>query len=367
MAPLYLFLYMLGPAANAQFKEIGPPPFSPAVAHQRIRTLLDNVELSNRQKTLDTLNGLTPWFRDILDAELIAGWQRDGRDRLLPVMEPLANAHVATAVIEFSWRKRTEATLNPDYAPMLGHLMARYPESGKEFISDLLGPVTPELSPPQVEAVCRILLDLPELGEWHQNGLRILPRYRATAERLLMRDREGGDQEKSYRAQIWMAELRGETPGATNQPSVTRRRPVFSPAPDNGPGPLPGDRAILRPPSATPDPAPSQSRPAAAPDSAPPTPRVPPVQPPRASPVPVPPQPYNGALSGTLECTGGPIPQNAEYVFRNLPPVKIQLDYDKKVWEGRLTPGENQTQRLILKNISSGSQKRCVVHWSVVP
>ena len=72
-------------------------------------------------------------------------------------------------------------------------------------------------------------------------------------------------------------------------------------------------------------------------------------------------------MSGTLECNGGPIPQNAEYVFRNLPPVKLQLDYDKRAWEGRLSPGENQTQRLILKNISSGSQKRCVVHWSVDP
>jgi hypothetical protein len=47
--------------------------------------------------------------------------------------------------------------------------------------------------------------------------------------------------------------------------------------------------------------------------------------------------------------------------------VKIQLDYDQKVWEGRLVPGENQSQRLILKNKSSGPQKRCVVHWSLLP
>jgi hypothetical protein len=300
------------------------------------------------------------------------------------VMEPLANAHVADAVVEFSWRKRTEATLNPAYAPMLGHLMARYPGSGKNFISDLLEPVTPKLSPPQVEAVCRILLDMPDLEDWHQNGLQILPRYRATAERLLMQDKQGGDQEKSYRAQIWLAELRGETPGAINQPSVTRRRPVFSPAPDNSPGPLsaaassrspadrrpeapPSDRAILRPPSSTPDSAPSHSMPTATPDSARPAPNFPPPQPPRASPVPATPQPYNGAMSGTLECNSGAIPQNAEYVFRNLPPLKLQLDYDKRIWDGRLTAGENQTQRLILKNISSGPQKRCVVHWSAVP
>jgi hypothetical protein len=77
--------------------------------------------------------------------------------------------------------------------------------------------------------------------------------------------------------------------------------------------------------------------------------------------------PYNGAKSGTLECSGGPVPQNAEYVFRNLPLVKMQLDYDTKTWDARLAPGEGQTQRLIVRNKSSGPQKRCVVHWSVSP
>ena len=72
-------------------------------------------------------------------------------------------------------------------------------------------------------------------------------------------------------------------------------------------------------------------------------------------------------MSGTLECSGGPVPQHAEYVFRNLPLLKINLDYDQKVWQARLVPGESQTQRLILKNVSPGPQKRCVVHWSIVP
>jgi hypothetical protein len=40
---------LLAPGAQAQFKEIGPPPFSKAVAHQRIRALLDRVEPGNRQ------------------------------------------------------------------------------------------------------------------------------------------------------------------------------------------------------------------------------------------------------------------------------------------------------------------------------
>ena len=74
---------------------------------------------------------------------------------------------------------------------------------------------------------------------------------------------------------------------------------------------------------------------------------------------------YTGPRSGTLESNGGPIPQNAEWIFRNLPAVKMQLDYDTKIWDARLAPGEGGTQRLILKNKSSGPQKRCVVHWSL--
>jgi hypothetical protein len=348
---LYLLLHVLVPAANAQFKEIGPPPFSPAVARQQIRTLLDQVEPANRQQTLDKLNGLTPWFRNILDEELIACWERDGRERLTLVMEPLASPRVAAAVVEFSWSARRDA-LNLAYAPMLGNLMARYPESGKGFLSDLLGPAPPNLSPPEAETVCRILLDMPDIGTWRQSALRILPRYRATAERLLIEDRQGDDPEKSYRAQVWLAELRGESPGATNQPSIARRKVPISPAPDDNAGPS----IYASPPAGT-----AERRPQATAGT------PPPVQPPPAAPVPASSQPYNGPMSGTLECNGGLVPQNAEYVFGNLPPLKIQLDYNKKIWEGRLAPGENQTQRLILKNKSSGPQKRCVVHWSVVP
>jgi len=84
-------------------------------------------------------------------------------------------------------------------------------------------------------------------------------------------------------------------------------------------------------------------------------------------PAPAPPSLYAGARSGILQCGGGPIPQNAEYVFRNLPPGKMQLDYDSRVWDARLVPGDGQTQKLILRNISSGPQKRCTVRWSVSP
>jgi hypothetical protein len=59
----YAFLPLFGPAASAQFKEIGPPPLSQAVTHQRIRALLNQVTPTNRQQTIDQLNTLVPWFR----------------------------------------------------------------------------------------------------------------------------------------------------------------------------------------------------------------------------------------------------------------------------------------------------------------
>ena len=71
-------------------------------------------------------------------------------------------------------------------------------------------------------------------------------------------------------------------------------------------------------------------------------------------------------MSGTLTCSGSPIPRNAEYVFRNLPMVKLALDYDTRNWEARLTPGEDGTQKLIMKNKSAGPQKQCVVHWMAI-
>ncbi len=357
---VYLLLFLFGPSAKAQFQEIGPAPFSPAVAHQRIRALLDAAEPSNRKKTIDSLNALTPWFRNVLDDELIAGWQTDNRSRLLLVLEPLADAAVAAGVVQFSWRQRTDANFNPAYAAVLGHLMARYPESGNMFLSDLLAPAPPQLSPVGTETVCRILLDMPDIGTWRQSALRILPHYRSTAERLLTQDKQGGDQEKSYRAQIWLAELHGETPGFANQASVPRQRPAVTPLPGATSGPT-----LYPPPSAPP--ARVDRQPAPPPVYAP----IPPPPPatPDAAPVSAPPatlQAYNGAMSGTLQCQGAPVPQNAEYVFRDLPPLKLRLDYDQKVWEARLLPADNQTQRLILRNKSSGPQKRCVVHWNVV-
>jgi hypothetical protein len=377
--------------ANAQFKTIGPAPYSTTVAHQKIRTVLEGIDPNNSQKTIATLSGLLSWYRDILDEELIAAWQKDTRAIVTEVMESLADSRVASRVVEFSWRERRQAAFNLTYAPLLGNLMARFPESAKPFLDDLL-PVSsskqsPDLSQSEAEAVCRILMDMPDIGTWRQSALQILPRYRRAAEGLLVQDLHGSDQEKSYQAQRWQADLKLDVPGNGNEQPSPRRRstPSLSSAPggippDNeqpgprrrsrpslssAPGGIPPDNqtepVILLPRASDdrpPVPAATNTAPALPPLSAAPVPSAPP---PSAPPL------YSGAKSGTLESNGGSIPQNAEYVFRDVPLVKMRLDYDTITWDARLVPGEGQTQRLILRNKSSGPQKRCVVHWSVIP
>jgi hypothetical protein len=116
-------------SANAQFKVVGPPPYPPNVARQKIRTLLEAVDPANRVETVKTLSGLLSWYRDPIDDELIAAWQKDGRANLTELMEPLADARVAVGVIEFSWRQQRQAAFRPEYAPMFVNLMTRFPES----------------------------------------------------------------------------------------------------------------------------------------------------------------------------------------------------------------------------------------------
>jgi hypothetical protein len=321
------------------------------VARQKIRTLIEKVDSSNSQPTVDALFRLVPWYRDILDEELIAVWQGDGRASLTPVLEPLADARVASAIVEFSWRQQPQATFNLTFAPVLGQLMARYPDSAGPFLSDLLAPAAsgrPPLSNAEAVAVCRILLDMPDIGTWKKSALQILPHYRQVAENLLAQDLDGADREKSYRAQMWLRELHGQEPG---QP-IPRRNPAPTPSPATGARANGNPNATPAPSIRTVDGRPTLARA----DSDPPSPT------PAAAP---PPSLYHQATSGKLQCGGGPVPQNAEYVFRNLPLGKMQLDYDTKTWEARLVPGEGQTQKLVLRNISSGPQKHCVVHWTV--
>jgi len=355
---IWSFTFVIATPARAQFKEVGPPPFSPAIARQKIRTLLEKADPGNPQPAVDALLGLVAWYRDILDQELIAAWQKEERANLTQVIEPLADAAVASAIVEYSWRQAPQATWNLADAPLLGHLMERYPDSAKPFLADLLGPAAsgrpaPDLPTPEAQAVCRILVDMPDVGTWRKSALQILPYYRRVAQSLLVQDVHGDDREKSYRAQRWLTELRWDEPVTVSQQPSPRTKPARTPSPATGSAP---------PPLATVDHRPTLARA----DSDP--------LPPKPSPAPVPspaPSLYNGAhsgaTSGTLQCSGGPIPQNAEYVFRNLPPGNMQLDYDTKTWDAHLAPGEGPTQKLILRNKSSSPQKRCVVHWSVSP
>jgi hypothetical protein len=333
--------------ADAQFKVVGPPPYSPTVARQKIRTLLEGVDPANRQQTVATLNGLLSWYRDIIDEELIAGWQKDSRANLAELMQPLADSRVASAVVEFSWHQGRSQAFAIAYAPTFVNLMMRFPESAKPFLDDLLpaaGQHAPQLSQPEAETVCRILLDMPDLGAWKKNALEILPHYRQVAENLLAQDLHGSDQEKSYAAERWLADLRSDAAGAPAAQQSSRRSPGRSRPAVNESTPT-GDQtaSIVRP---------RPSPPVAAVAS-----------PPASSAA----APYSGPKSGTLECGGGAIPQNAEYVFRNVPLVKMKLDYDTKNWDARLAPGDGQTQKLIVKNKSSGPQKHCVVRWTVIP
>jgi hypothetical protein len=333
------------------------------------------VDSTNRRQTTDSLTNLLNWYRDLIDEELIAAWQTlpDERADLAPIIDALATPRVASGIIEFSWRER-ETAFRLDYTQMFEHLLTRYADSGRPMLDGLRS--APDLSGPAAEAVCRILIDMPEIGAWRQTALQVLPRYRAVARRLLTEDLQSDDHERRDRAGFWLDDPRstlysGSTPSAAPSPRLT-------------PGSTPGSTQRSRPQTQnreTQDRANRADGPFIGPgpemDSPPPPPPTSPRQPPptsarptlmAASAAPETPAyngPYNGPMSGTLECSGSPVPQNAEYVFRNLPAAKLRLDYETKIWDARLAPVDGQTQKLILRNRSSAAQKRCTVHWTV--
>ena len=306
--------------ATAQFKTVGPAPYTPVVARQRIKALLGKMDPANRRQSIDTISGLLVWYRTIVDDELIAAWKKDeGRENLPDAATALADARVASAIVEFSWHERPQS-FQLAYAPMFGNLMLRFPDSAKPFLDDLLAstnetpgasnaPAALNLSESQQFAVCRILLDMPpRVGSWEKVALQILPRYREAAETLLAADEREGDAEKRFRAEQWMLMLRP------------------TPPPSSG-------RTILR---ASP-----------APDSA-----------------------SNGganANSGTLQCSGAPIPPNGEYTFYNVPTDNRRFEYDRKIWDVRLEPGQGDTRNFVLVNKSSKPQKSCAVRWTATP
>ena len=353
----------LSMTAAAQFKEIPPAPYTPAVARQKIRMLIENVEPGNRQQTAETLSGLLIWYRDLVDDELIAAWKGDEKANLPALMAPLADSRVASAIVEFSWRQQRPATFNLTYAPMLGDLMARYRDSADPFLRDLLGPAVPggqmpDLSQAEADAVCRILLDMPDTGNWKKMALQILPHYRLTAQNLLVQDLHGNHQEKIYRAQFWLADLKLNVPGVGSDQQKPRSWPMAPPPPVAGRAPISNQTtsdALSQRPHIVEQPSASlKSR-----DSG-----DAPVYPFSATPSSL---PYSGPRSGTLKCSGAPVLPNAEYVFPGMPLGNIQVDLDGKPWDARLVPGKGQTQDLILKNKGSSPQKRCTVRWNIIP
>ena len=231
---------------DAQFKETPPAPYPEAVARGQISTLLQQVDQGNSEQTIRALSGLLTWYRDIIDEGLISAWESDRRPALPETIRSLADPRVASTIVEFSWRKQRGATFNLTYAPMLGDLMARYPESANPFLMDLLGSgaLSLDLSPQEEEAVCRILLDMPDSGTWRARALQILPTYRNATDSLLNRDLLGGDTEKSTAARFWLADLRAARDGikspATPSPRVSTgnssgvnvQRPTITTSPD---------------------------------------------------------------------------------------------------------------------------------------
>jgi hypothetical protein len=362
-----LFACLFAGVSVAQFKEVAPAPYTPAVARQQIRTLIGNAGPGNGQQTIDTLSGLLVWYRDIVDDELIAAWKGDDRANLPALVTSLADSRVASAIVEFSWHQQRPATFNVTYAPMLGDLMARYQGSAEPFLHDLLAPAVaggqmPDLPKPVAEAVCRILLDMPDTGNWKKTALQILPHYRAAAQNLLVQDLHGNNQEKVYRAQFWLADLKLNVPGVTSDPQQPRRpmqprspvagRPTIlnqttlnQSTSNQSTGNQPTSDALSQRPHIVEQPS-ASSRSSDGDGSL---------------------LPYRGPRSGILKCSGDPVLPNAEYVFPGMPLGNIQLDLDGKPWDARLVLGKGQTQDLILTNKSSSPQKRCTVRWSIIP
>jgi hypothetical protein len=342
--------FVLVALAQAQFKETPAAPYSSAVARVKIRALLGSPDSAK------TLAGLLVWYRDVIDDELIAAWKGDARASVPPLMTPLADARVASSIVEYSWREQRAATFTLAYAPMLGDLMARYPASAGPVLADVLGQQTPDLSGSEAEALCRILLDMPDTANWKKVALQVLPHYRLAAQMLLAQDMRASDQEKSYRAQFWMQELRWNAPlpPTNNQPRL-RSRQMTLPSPQTPtqtsqsmPNSIPGRPHIVGQSA-------GQSQPADA--GYVPQPYIP-------GPVPM---AYTGPRSGTLKCSGGPVPPDGEYTFPGMPMGNLQVDLEGKPWEARLLPGSGQTQDLIIRNKSASAQKRCTVHWTLMP
>lgn len=73
--------------------------------------------------------------------------------------------------------------------------------------------------------------------------------------------------------------------------------------------------------------------------------------------------PYDGPSSGRFSYDGPPVPQNGEIVFRGLPPGRIRVILDERIWSYRLAPAAEGRQQLILRSKRTGVQKNAEVTW----
>jgi TonB family protein len=229
--------FLIGGVARAQFQIVGPAPISPAVARQRIRALLESVNAANLQETNRQLNSLINWYRELMDDEIVAAWQREGRSNLPPLVETWADARVAAGIVDYSWRQQRATTFIPEYEHTLGLLMTRYPDTTKNIFDDLLGQdgrPPADLSQTEAETVCRIFLDLPDIRDFRQKTLQILPRYRQIAERLIETDAHANERERNYKADRWLADLAAARPNTNAVRQATQGTSASKGAPLSG-------------------------------------------------------------------------------------------------------------------------------------
>lgn len=81
-------------------------------------------------------------------------------------------------------------------------------------------------------------------------------------------------------------------------------------------------------------------------------------------PPPPPPPAWTGPDSGQFDYSGPPVPQNGEVIFEPLPPGRVLLNYDQGKWSATLEPLGNGTQRLVMRSLKAGNQKKLRVRWA---
>ena len=107
-------------------------------------------------------------------------------------------------------------------------MLIRVPDSAKPMQDDLVRAAAAgqplELSDQGAETLCRILLDMPDIGMWRKTAMQILPFYRDMAQLLLAVDVRGFPGERRDRAGWMLAgEQRTSAPSSSFSVALTGR------------------------------------------------------------------------------------------------------------------------------------------------